>query len=438
MKGNISFSPEYILEISANFLEEIDEESIERIKEHSGNITGIKFCDASELKSENFLEICQLFPDIQILDVSLCTQLKGQDFKEIIKNLNKLTSLNLSQNQMASLTLSPNFNNLYILNFSDCYSLENFILLEGLDLSLLEELNFRNCSSLEATAIIKLIGLAPNLKKLDISHCHKLRDEEIKIILELATNLTDLDISDNHIEHLILPKGFDNLQNFDITRCRKLENFDFEENCDYPRLKSLNLHGLQLLPAIKIVAIIKKLPSLTNLDIGACKLEDHNLKSILDEAKNLEQITASDLRITDLSLDNANLKVADLSECDQLQTLSLNTPNLTILNLGVCIAIKELRITSTLNALRTLDLHDTQELPANEVIKLLKLAPNIEKIDITGNLESESILKWIMESKHFTKTLEIKNGDKVQIIEKQAEPLNTPTSPRTATESQLK
>jgi uncharacterized protein YjbI with pentapeptide repeats len=320
----------YILEISANFLEKIDEKLIENIGQNSTNIAGIKFLHATRLGSESFLKICRLFPDIRILDISSCTELKDQDFKNI---------------------------------------------------------------------------------------------------LELTTNLAELDISKNQINGLILPSSCSHLQKLNISYCRNLESLDFEENFDHSNLKYLNLHDLKKLDAAKIVAIIQKLPSLTSLDVGACNLEDSDLQSIILAAQNVKQLTISDLRITKLNLESARLEIVDLSECDALQTLSLNTTNLIKLDLSVCIAITELEVTSNLDQLTHLSLKNTQELPASEIIKLLKLTPNLEEIDITGSKESKSILDWIKESKHFTKILHVEDGNITHEIKKQMEePSKMPTN----------
>jgi hypothetical protein len=103
--------------------------------------------------------------------------------------------------------------------------------------------------------------------------------------------------------------------------------------------------------------------------------------------------------------------------------------------------ITELRITSNLDKLTKLYLSDTRQLPASEIIKLLESAPNLEEIDITDSKEPELILEWITKSKHFTKTLYVKNGSKVTEIKEPtniAEPSNKPAKSTIDRRPQLK
>jgi hypothetical protein len=268
----------------------------------------------SDIKEEDIATIiATVTNDFEISGIILsgAIELKDKNFEEILDlTTESLTHLNLAQNYIKRLNLSKH-SNLVRLDLSDCYSLSDIEL--PTKFACLEECNLQKSQSLKATDIVTLIKQAEKLTHLNIGSCKQLDDDAAREILSSTRSLTKLDISRSNITKIELTANLNNLEIFDISDCQKLKSLTTDVNFDLSRLNFLDLHGLRELPTDQIINLISKAPNLVELNIKGCdNLDDNQVKFILDTTKNLKKATISDLRITNLDLDNPTLEILDL------------------------------------------------------------------------------------------------------------------------------
>lgn len=375
------------------------------------------------------IKICASLPQLQKLDISLCTELRDDDVKGIIAATNHLTHLDLSENKMTRVSLLPNLGNLTSLSLAKCYNLSTVELDSNLNLVFLAKLDLSESKSLEVVKIIELVKRSPNLANLSLAS-FQLDSKQLENILDSTAKLEILNISKNHnLTTLKLSANLSEMETLDLSSCDNLSSLVFDPSTLlFPRLHHLNLHKLKKLPAEQIIALVGKASNLSVLNIGSCKLDSQQITSIVDMTPNLRELNASSLhQITNLEIRQNTVEKIDLKECSKLQKLTLDASALRELDLSRCLNIEEIEARN-ITSLAKINLSNCRKLQPNQIINLIASCPNLEEINITGINQAELIINQIRQINNHPRRLKIKNGDvEINLDPIERRPLNEVT-----------
>lgn len=266
--------------------------------------------------------------NLEVLDLSSCTDLTEADLIEIIKLCPNLKSLNLSQ--------MPN-------SVSD-----KVLEVIGQRLTKLEELNISQSGDV-SEGLIEMVASCPNLKALRLNNCEWMDDIILDEIGETAPKLERLELSNTNISD----EGVIGI----------LENRRFTE---------LNLENCQLTDAT--LKALEKQPYLRTLNLS--KNDSYSDKAAASMIAHLTDLT--DLAFAECGIGNRTLKA--LGSCGELESLDLGACK----NLGKELAPENPAYAglANLRKLKRLDIGETS-IDRGAVLKLAKSLPHLESFDFS-------------------------------------------------------
>jgi internalin A len=333
----------------------------------------------------------------------------------VLEELNSLTYLNLSYNQISDIHFLGKLKNVTCLDLS---------FNQISDISILENLKgmTRLYFSYNQISDIHFLGKLKNLTCLDLSS-NQINDISI---LEDLTSLTNLDLRSNQISDISILENLTSLTSLnlcsnqisDISILKNLKGLfrlylSGNQISDYSFLEKLT--GLTSLGLgnnkISDISILEKLTNLTSLDLGNNKISDI---SILENLTSLTSLDLPSNQISDISiLENltsltslylSSNQISDISILDKLTnltTLSLNRnqisdisildklTSLTTLSLSRN-QISDISILDKLTSLTTLDLSRNQI----SDISILDKLTSLNTLDLGYNQISD--IKWLI------------------------------------------
>lgn len=338
--------------------------------------------------------------------------INDEDFLNIVQKCHNINSLAISCEDITS-NISEHLNSLENLKILDITSGDN---ITNLDLSKLE-----NLESLTLTDFPQLtdlnFGLLQKLKKLDLAHFACLESLDLSQLKNLSvvklssfdtlatldlgqdTALTDLEITGFPALERLYISQLPNLAAFKIINLKNLKTLDLNKlpNLIDPRILVDNLTTLNMSQLSKLVwrefppwcktlnqLNLSQLPNLEKLNLGDYRnLSDLNLSQL----KNLKNINFPRGALTQLNLEQLNLKTLDLPHSRKLENVTLKLPMLKEIRLEHSYALKNLDLSDCLS-LEKLDISYCQNLTALTLSNFAKL--NLIDMPETYNLNKKS------------------------------------------------
>lgn len=287
------------------------------------NITDIGFAQAFLMD----------FPNLKILDLSLCKQVTDSSLELIAHNLR----------------------NLEVLELGGCCNITNSgLLLIGWGLLKLKKLNLRSCWHISDQGIGYVAGLhreaAPGnltLEYLGLQDCQRLSDESLKYIAQ----------------------GLVALKQINLSFCVSITDSGLKHIARMPKLEELNLRACDNISDIGIAYLTEGGSTISSLDVSFCdKIADQALQHLSQGLFHLKSLSLSACQITD----------------DGLAKIAKSLHDLETLNIGQCSRItdKGLQILSEeLNNLSAIDLYGCTRLTPHGLDKIMKL-PKLATVNL--------------------------------------------------------
>ncbi|OAF70336.1 hypothetical protein A3Q56_01903 [Intoshia linei] len=295
----------------------------------SNFLTHLEFYDCTFLANQQIIRLVDRSKNIQILNLSGCSNLTDDAFESITCHTSKLRELYIkSLQKITDLTLfyfGQNCKHLNVLDISCCRQLTSHgisQLLKGC--KNISDFNCSYCEMLTDDAIENLVTESPLLTTININYCCNLTDEALKSIGRSCKNINTLYISGSKIYTDIglihLSKKLNYLRNFEACNCSEftdtglmeifkkskyLENVDIE-NCR--NISDLCLLVLSINTKVLRNVILSNCVNIT--DDGICGIISTNYKTLTSlDIENCKKITDKSLEL--------------LAECPKLRRIAL-------------------------------------------------------------------------------------------------------------------
>lgn len=247
---------------------------------------------------------CTQFPNLKVLNLSLCKQLTDDCLKSISAALINLEVLDLSGCSYISnkglFYIGKDLKQLKRLNLRSCWNLTE----QGIEHltrfsygggnEALEFLGLQNCPHLSDEAIKIAADGCPTLRAINVSFCMSLTDQSLKHLarmqhleelnLSSCENITDMGIA-------YLTDGATQLRVLDLSFCDKLGDQALAYIAQSMfQLRSLNLRSLKISDD-GLIRVAKGLHELEDLQVGQCfAITDKSVHVLAEELKTLRAI----------------------------------------------------------------------------------------------------------------------------------------------------
>lgn len=273
------------------------------------------------------------YPNLRVLDLSLCKQITDQGLGKIAQYLK----------------------NLDVLELGGCCNITNTgMLLIAWGLRNLRRLNLRSCWSISDNGIGHLAGCSKDTAfgKLDLEYL----------------GLQDLpNLSDDALKHI--STGLTTLKSINLSFCVSVTDSGLKHLAKMPHLEELNLGSCDNISDIGMAYLTDGCTSLLSLDVSFCdKIGDPALNHISHGLFQLRSLSLNHCQITD----------------DGLERLSKNLHDLQTLNIGQCDRITDRGIESLateLQQLSAIDLYGCTEITRKGLEVIMKL-PKLTKLNL--------------------------------------------------------
>lgn len=275
------------------------------------------------------------YPNLKVLDLSLCKQISDQGLGKIAQHLK----------------------NLEVLELGGCCNLTNTgLLLIAWGLRKLKRLNLRSCWSISDIGIGHLAGLSRDtaegnleLEYLGLQDLPNLSDEALRNIAQGLTSLKSINLSfcvfvtDSGLKHLAkMPL----LEELNLGSCDNISDIGMAYLTEGgSTISSLDVSFCEKIGDQALSHISQGLFHLKSLSLNHCQITDDGLSRISKSLHDLETLNIGQCdRITDKGLESLamyllNLNAIDLYGCTEITRKGLEIimklPKLTKLNLGL-------------------------------------------------------------------------------------------------------
>ncbi|XP_021968192.1 F-box/LRR-repeat protein 15 isoform X2 [Folsomia candida] len=166
----------------------------------------------------------------------------------------------------------------------------------------LQEADLSGCSNLNGTCVHRLVFGCKGLKVLGLSGCNWVTPQSIELVMTHLTELERVDFS--------LCKSINN---------ELLGHFIMR----FGRLKRIKLAFMPAVNDATLLLISRSCPNLTHVDVSACGVTDHGIKSVAEYCKSLQSLKVRYCRgVTEASL--RSLRIRGTVEIDQSATSNNN------------------------------------------------------------------------------------------------------------------
>ena len=310
-------------------LEDLTESGFKNLIKHLDNLETLNFSQCDMLEDGPLLDIAKCCPKLKQLRLHRCFGITSVGLQDLIENLLHLTSLNLSDTYVKHLPLeaiAKNLPNLTFLDLTRCKITS-------------EEMS---CIARNHPKLRHLAFTTPreSYQALELMFCQIAQLSELRCLMIGGL----VDITDSSICKLV--KNLPNLTSLDVGYGNRISDKTGELIGTYlQRLESLSLNSGKMSDK-GVTVLFSKLKKLTSLHLHGCYITNDGMKRMASNLVHLKSLILSSPHLTDigvkhLAMNLKGLTRLDLKNCCNLTNvgvhiLAVNLPQLLQLNLSYC------------------------------------------------------------------------------------------------------
>ncbi|MFY7843408.1 MAG: hypothetical protein ACOVOR_05285 [Rhabdochlamydiaceae bacterium] len=372
--------------LDSNALVRIKNDS-EEVLSHSLDQLKKVYVATSSTNLEYLIKSLEDFPDREEIDLSHC-HIKDVFFNYSGPALSKLKKIDLSNSNITATELVYLFrlaSSLTELHLEGCEDIQigDFEGLQKEDVSQLKILNVSK-STITDVQLKTLLSRILILEQLDVSYCCNIKSLFSLISPIVGRFLRKINLSSCSVSHESLLKLFKmsyRLEEIDLSHCHIKEVFSNHSGPPLSKLKKIDLSNSNI-TATELVYLFRLASSLTELHLEGCediKIGDFEglQKKDLSQLKilNVSKSAITDVQLKQLLNCAEGLKELDVNGCTKISN-----------------AFSDLSFKG-LGQLEKVDL-SSSSVHRNDIIKLLKAAPDIEELNLSHCLGVKDVFYY--------------------------------------------